>query len=236
MLNLIYKTLARIGYHHPLHPAVTHIPVGLVIGAFIFSLAAWIFNRESLAQSAKHCIILALLAVPPVALLGFMDWQHFFAGASLSPIRIKLVLAATLAVLLLVAWGASRKENKNMSRRAVVYGLCLVTVIALGFFGGELVYGVRDEATASVDTPAVRRGAELFGSRCSLCHYADKSDTKIGPGFKGLFKREQLPISQKPVTEDAITNQLKSPVGKMPPFPDLSPEQIQELIAYLKTL
>jgi uncharacterized membrane protein len=236
MLNWIYETLARIGYHHPLHPAVTHIPVGLVMGAFIFALTAWIFNRESLSQSAKHCIILALLAVPPVALLGFMDWQHFYAGSSLPPIRIKMMLAPTLALLLLVAWGISRKENRNMSPRIVVYGLCLVTVIALGFFGGELVYGVRGEATASADTPAVRRGGELFSSRCSLCHFADKSDTKIGPGFKGLFKRDQLPVSQKPVTEEAISNQLKSPVGKMPAFPDLSPEQIKELIAYLKTL
>lgn len=236
MMNWIYETLSRVGYHHPLHPAVTHIPVGLVIGAFLFSLAAWILNRESLSQSAKHCIILALLAVPPVALLGFMDWQHFYAGASLPPIRIKMMLAAALAVLLLVAWGASRKENRNMSRRTVVYGMCLITVIALGFFGGELVYGVRDVATASVDTPMVRQGADLFGSQCSLCHFADKSETKIGPGFKGLFKRGQLPISQKPVTEDAIRNQLKSPVGKMPPFPDLSPEQIQALVAYLKTL
>ena len=235
-MNWIYETLSRIGYHHPLHPAVTHIPVGLVIGAFLFSLAAWIFSRESLLQSARHCIILALLAVPPVALLGYMDWQHFYAGALLPPIRIKMMLAAALAVLLLVAWGASRKEDRNMSRRIVVYGMCLITVIALGFFGGELVYGVRAEATASADTPMVRQGAELFGSRCSLCHFADKSETKIGPGFKGLFNRGKLPVSQKPVSEDAIANQLKSPVGKMPPFPDLSPEQIQALVAYLKTL
>jgi uncharacterized membrane protein len=236
MLNRIYETLARIGYHHPLHPAVTHIPVGLVIGAFIFSLAAWVFSRESLSQSAKHCSILALLAMPPVALLGFMDWQHFYAGASLPPIRIKMMLAAALAVLLLVAWGASRKANRDLSRRTIIYALCLITVIALGFFGGELVYGVRAEATASVNTPIVSQGAELFGSRCSLCHFTDKSETKIGPGFKGLFQRDQLPVSQKPVTEDAITSQLKSPVGKMPPFPDLSPEQIQALIAYMKTL
>jgi uncharacterized membrane protein len=236
MLNWIYETLSRIGYHHPLHPAVTHIPVGLVIGAFVFSVTAWAFNSESLSRSAKHCIILALLAVPPAALLGFMDWQHFYAGASLSPIRIKMILAAVLAVLLPVAWGASRKENRNMSRRIVVYGLCLVTVISLGFFGGELVYGVRDEAAAATDSPVVNQGAELFGSRCSLCHYTDKSATKVGPGLKGLFQLDQLPVSRKPVTEDAITNQLKMPVGKMPPFTDLTPEQIQALITYMKTL
>lgn len=236
MLNWIYETLARIGYHHPLHPALTHLPVGLVIGAFIFSLAAWIFNRESLSRSARHCIILALLAVPPTVLLGFMDWQHFYAGATLPQIRIKMMLAAVLAVLLLVAWVASRKENRNMSRFTVLCGLCLITVVALGFFGGELVYGVRGAAAASADSPQVQQGAEIFGSRCSVCHYPNKSEAKVGPGFKGLFKRDQLPVSKKPVTAEAITSQLKSPVGKMPPFPDLSSEQIQALIAYLKTL
>jgi uncharacterized membrane protein len=236
MLNSIYATLARIGYHHPLHPAVTHIPVGLVIGAFIFSLVAWIFNRESIARSARHCIIVALLAVPPAALLGFMDWQHFYAGASLPPIRIKMILAAVLAVLLLVAWMVSRKENRNLGRLTFVLGLCLVTVTALGFFGGELVYGMRAQATASLDTPLVRQGGEIFSSRCSVCHYADKSETKIGPGFKGLFQRGQLPVSKKPVTEAAIKNQLRSPIDKMPPFLDLSPEEIQALVAYLKTL
>ena len=140
MLNWTYDILARIGYHHPLHPAVTHIPVGLVIGGFIFCLVAWIFNRKHVAESAKHCIILALLSVPPVALLGFMDWQHFYAGASLPPIRIKMILAVTLAVLLLIAWWVSRREDRHMSRLAVVYGLCLIMVIALGFLGGGLVY------------------------------------------------------------------------------------------------
>ncbi len=236
MLNQIYETLARIGYLHPLHPPVTHIPVGLVIGAFIFSLVAWIFNREILARTARHCIILALLAVPPAVLFGLTDWQHFYAGAMLPPIRIKMLLAATLLILLLVAWVSSRKEKKIMSRLTIVYGLCLITVTALGFFGGELVYGVRADASASIDTPQTRRGADIFGQRCSVCHYPDKSEAKIGPGLKGLFKKGQLPFSKKPVTEDAIISQLRTPIDKMPPFPDLSQEQIQALIAYLKTL
>jgi len=236
MLNQLYETLARIGYVHPLHPAVTHIPVGLVIGAFIFSLVAWIFNRESLMRSARHCSILALLAVPPVVLFGLMDWQHFYAGAVLWPIRIKMALAAVLTVLLLVAWVGSRRKEKIMRRLILVYGLCVLTVTALGFFGGELVYGVQAGAAASNDAPLVSQGAELFSSKCAGCHFADKTDKKIGPGFKGLFQRDQLPASKKPVNAETITSQLKSPIGQMPAFPDLSQEQIDALIAYLKTL
>lgn len=236
MLNLIYETLARIGYLHPLHPSVTHIPVGLVIGAFIFALVAWIFNREILYRSARHCIILALIAVPLVVLLGLMDWQHFYGGTLLPPIRMKMWLAAILAALLLVAWRVSKKEDTMKRRFTVVCGLCLVTVIALGYFGGELVYGERAAKTASMDTPLVRQGGDLFMQRCAGCHFADKSEPKIGPGLKGLFKMDRLQVSKKPVSEEAVVNQLISPVGTMPPFRDLSQEQIQALLAYLKTL
>ena len=236
MLNLIYETLARIGYLHPLHPSVTHIPVGLVIGAFIFALAAWIFHRDILYRSARHCIILALVAVPLVVLLGLMDWQHYYGGTLLLPIRMKMWLAAVLAALLLVAWRVSKKEDTMKRRFTVVCGLCLVTVIALGYFGGELVYGERAAKTASMDTPLVRQGGDLFMQRCAGCHFADKSEPKIGPGLKGLFQMDRLQVSKKPVSEDAIVNQLISPVGTMPPFRDLSQEQIQALLAYLKTL
>ena len=44
MIESIYQILAKIGYSHPLHPPATHLPAGLIIGAFIFAFLAWIFN------------------------------------------------------------------------------------------------------------------------------------------------------------------------------------------------
>jgi uncharacterized membrane protein len=34
MLEFLYQTLTKIGYTHPIHPPVTHLTVGMVIGAF----------------------------------------------------------------------------------------------------------------------------------------------------------------------------------------------------------
>jgi len=39
MIEFIYQTLTKFGYTHPLHPTLTHVPIGLVIGAFLFALA-----------------------------------------------------------------------------------------------------------------------------------------------------------------------------------------------------
>jgi len=79
-MESFYQTLARIGYTHPLHPTLTHLVMGLVMGAFIFILIAAFFRRESLARTAWHCIILAVIALLPTAVLGYADWQHSFAG------------------------------------------------------------------------------------------------------------------------------------------------------------
>lgn len=40
MSSHIYEFLSGFGYNHPLHPAFTHLPVGLTIGSFIFIAVA----------------------------------------------------------------------------------------------------------------------------------------------------------------------------------------------------
>src|SRR5579872_6826398 len=85
-------------------------------------------------------------------------------------------------------------------------------------------------------------GEAIFKTNCGLCHNADKTDTKIGPGLMGLFKNQQLPSSHKPVTEANVREQMDtgSPDAKpipMPSFKDkLTPAQKDDVIAYLKTL
>ena len=45
MGTLIYDFLKNIGYHHPIHPPFTHVPVGLVIAGFIFILLAFFVHQ-----------------------------------------------------------------------------------------------------------------------------------------------------------------------------------------------
>ncbi|RLA89109.1 MAG: hypothetical protein DRG34_04025 [Deltaproteobacteria bacterium] len=86
MIEFFYKILTTVGYTHPIHAPTTHIPVGMVIGAFIFGIVSWKFRKENLARTAHHCITLALLALLPTVIVGIMDWQHYYAGAWLFPI------------------------------------------------------------------------------------------------------------------------------------------------------
>ena len=81
------------------------------------------------------------------------------------------------------------------------------------------------------------RGKDVFESNCSVCHNADSTERKMGPGLKGLFKRETL-ANKKKVTDANVLEMIEkgSPTG-MPSFADqLSDQEKADVIAYLKTL
>jgi len=235
MTEFLYQTLATIGYTHPLHPVLTHVVMGMVIGGFIFGLVAWLFRRPNLAQTGRHCMGLALIALFPTALFGYMDWQHRFSGAWVFPIKMKIILAAVLLVFLIAAVVFGFRARTSSKSLLIGYLLCLVTAIGIGYFGGELVYGGKTKPT-EVSEGAVQKGAELFNNLCAGCHYADKTDAKLGPGLLGLFRGEKLPSSGRLATEENVRSQLKTPFEKMPAYQDLSEEQLTDLIVYLKTL
>jgi cytochrome c2 len=235
MIEFIYQTFTKFGYTHPLHPTLTHLPIGMVMGAFFFVLVALIFRRTKLFRTARHCSVLALIAAVPTALLGIMDWQHFYGGSLLFPIKIKLILAGILIIFLFLAviFGFF---GETFSKIVIcMYVLCLFSVIGLGYFGGELVYGTKVPEEAVAEGPAAE-GAMVFKQSCSVCHLTDSTTIKIGPGLKGIFKLDKFPASGQPVSEENLRNQLITPFDKMPPFGHLPPEQVDALIAYLKTL
>ena len=235
MIESVYQILAKIGFTHPLHPPATHLPAGLIIGGFVFALIAWIFNRKSLAQTARHCFILALVMAVATILLGLMDWQHRFGGAYLFEIKMKLVLAGSLLFLLLVAVVYAALTGTFSKKLVAIYALCLVNVIGLGYFGGELVYGTKTGKETETKGLAAD-GSALFKQNCSACHFTDSTATKVGPGLKGVFAQDKFPISGQPVSDDSFRQILKTPYSKMPPFGHLADEQVDALLDYLKTL
>ncbi len=83
---------------------------------------------------------------------------------------------------------------------------------------------------------SAEKGAALFKSKCLSCHFADKEETKHGPGLKNILKKEKLPFSKRPASIENIRKQLKTPFLTMPSFVSFSEQEIADLIAYLETL
>ena len=94
-----------------------------------------------------------------------------------------------------------------------------------------------EEPTSEVSVSAdAQRGQTLFDSKCIFCHYADRTDSKMGPGLKGVLKGEKLPYSGRPANSENIKQQLRDPISAMPSFASLSEQEIAHILAYLKTL
>ena len=140
MIELIYGVLESVGFTHPLHPAATHIPMGMVMGCFFFGLVSLLITKYDLRKTSLHCSVLALIFVIPTVIAGIMDWQYFYGGIWQPLIIIKFILAAILLVLLAISvkMNLGQAPWKNLF---IVYVLCLACVTGLGFSGGELVYG-----------------------------------------------------------------------------------------------
>jgi uncharacterized membrane protein len=228
MFNFVYEFLARIGYTHPIHPTEVHMPIGLVVGAVVFAYVAAIFKHRQLEQTARYCIILAFIWIFPTMLFGYMDWQHFYSGAWLFPIKVKITLAVILAALLLIAIVIGHKKRADSKGALTVYSLCFLVVVAIGYYGGELTYG----SQARPAPAEYMTGEKIFAATCSACH--PKGRNAIIPS---------LPLVGSPKlagfdTFLAFVRNPKLPDGKagpMPPIlsPKLSDKEANELYNYI---
>ena len=72
--------------------------------------------------------------------------------------------------------------------------------------------------------------------QCGVCHNADSDQKKMGPGLKGLFKKDKLANGKK-LTDANIRARIEEGGNGMPAYKDmLTDAEKNNLIAYLKTL
>jgi uncharacterized membrane protein len=140
MIESIYAALQKVGFTHPLHPVLVHVPMGMIIGMFVFSLLGLKWKKGYLLQTAFHCSVLALISIIPVILAGLMDWQHSLNGEWKTLIIVKMVLSCVLTLLLVYAV-IIRNRGASPRHLLFVYTLCLACAGGLGYSGGQLVYG-----------------------------------------------------------------------------------------------
>ena len=79
-------------------------------------------------------------------------------------------------------------------------------------------------------------GKAVFDQQCVMCHNANSTEKKVGPGLKGLFHRDKLANGKK-ATEQNIRIKVEDGGNGMPAYKDLlSQEEQADVMAYLKTL
>jgi mono/diheme cytochrome c family protein len=164
MIERLYDLFGKIGYIHPLHPSLTHGPVGAVIVAFCFGVFA--LRRQEFLKSAYFAVAIAYVLLFPTVLAGIMDWQYYYSGAWIFQIRMKIGLATCLFILLSITLIVGRIPAIRPQIMMLLFTFCLLNVTALGYFGGQLVYEGRTPSVAKNLQP----GRNVFVSHCSGCH------------------------------------------------------------------
>ncbi len=240
MVDALYRLLNSVGFTDPLHAMIVHMPMGLVIGAFLLVFIAIIFKRNKLFLTARHVSIMAFVFVFPTILFGVFDWLHFFKGAMIPAIRFKIILAAAVTVILAAGIIVGSGIRVRTVPVAVIAALAFVAVVGLGYFGGSLVYGSwargsragAAESAAPVANPA---GEKVFLENCAACHEGggNVADTRYPlkrsrhlaslADFTGFIRAPKMPDG--------------SP-GEMPAFPgdQVSDSQVKDLYGYVREM
>jgi mono/diheme cytochrome c family protein len=228
MIAAFYAFLKSLGYPHPVHPTVAHMPIGLVTGALVFGLVALLLRRPNMGRTARHCLILAWLFWFPAVIFGLMDWQHFYAGVLIYPIKMKLIFAGILFILLSIGILISRNPETGLRGPLVIYTLSFCCVVGLGWYGGNLVFGGRVIPAAK----EYQVGMDIFDVNCSGCHphggniiapnltLAGAPELANFHDFSAYIRHPLMPDGSK---------------GIMPAFPEkkISDPQAEQLYRYL---
>ena len=122
---------------HPLHPALTGVPIGAWTTAAMFDVAAALTGRRS--KAAMSAIGLGIAAAAPTAAAGLMDWYHLNRQQQRLGGGHALMNSAALGFYLLSF--ALRLTGLGSGRLSSFLGLGLIGGSA--YIGGHLVYNER---------------------------------------------------------------------------------------------
>ena len=132
---------------HP-HPAVVHVPIGLMVALPIFEMSALVTGSAATEWAAYLCLILGLVSLPAAMATGYFTWWINYDWKDSPTIRWKRRLAWTaLPVALFAAiWRTLLISDPIMwsDPRVMIY--CAITlalgciVPLIGFLGGTLTF------------------------------------------------------------------------------------------------
>ncbi len=123
-------------------------------------------------------------------------------------------------------------DHPKQSFRAAT--LCSFLVFAL--LAGCEVERRKSDAELGLNPQQVV-GRHLYDQYCDRCHNPYSTRGRKGPGLKGVFKREYLPVSGMPANDARVSDIIRLGRAKMDGFGDtLNEQQMQDMLAYLHTL
>ena len=131
-------------------------------------------------------------------------------------------------------WRWGRRRSRTNGSRGFVIGI-FVSITLLASTGCD-VERRKSDAELGLN-PQQAAGRRVYDKYCDQCHEPYSSRGKKGPGMKGVFQRQYLPMSGMPANDDRVEDIIRYGRSKMPAYGQvLDQQQIQDLLAYMHTL
>ena len=118
---------------------------------------------------------------------------------------------------------------------ATVTALLVVSTLILLLSGCDVE---RRKSDAELGlTPQQIAGRKIYDQHCDRCHEPYSTRGKKGPGLKGVFQHQYLPLSGLPANDERVADIVNHGRNEMPGFSQtLSPQDVQDLLVYMHTL
>lgn len=132
---------------HPVHPALTDLPIGFWTSAWCLDLLP---GRAATALAARRLIALGVLSTVPAVVTGLGDASELpHRERRMSAAHASLNVAATAAFAL--SWWMRRRETTGAARAVAHVGAALATAAAA--VGGRLAFPPADTQASDSDPP-----------------------------------------------------------------------------------
>src|SRR5579863_2848247 len=120
----------------------------------------------------------------------------------------------------------------------VAFGISIVLMVTALVAAGTQSQKPQQKSTPAPATISaqIASGKQVYALQCSVCHFAQSTEKKIGPGMKGIYSRGKFAGGGK-VDDESMRKWIESGGKDMPAFKDsLKPNEVRDLLAYLHTL
>jgi mono/diheme cytochrome c family protein len=126
-------------------------------------------------------------------------------------------------------------RSQRIVRRRRQRWICVVGLALLALAGCD-VERRKSDAELGLNPQQVT-GRKLYDNDCDRCHRPYSTKGKKGPGLKGIFQHQYLPLSGLPANDDRVADIIRNGRPDMPGYSQvMSAQDIQDLLAYLHTL
>lgn len=128
------------------------------------------------------------------------------------------------------------EKHYSQSRPLITATLWACVALALLLLAGCEVERRKSDAELGLN-PQQAAGRRVYDEYCDRCHAPYSSGGRQGPGLKGVFKKQYLPISGIPANDARVGEIIRIGRNKMEGFGNvLTQQQIDDMLAYMHTL